>query len=1054
KLCVVLLAIGLSQIVALPSPSLQINHPSTNFLQYLIQSRDLANGNGDHSIDCLGYYIPLINEGVTACLEQAALEISQINDSTKDDRDAIDASALSSCDALKVCSEKEAAEDYFECYSEAGSNSTKSMFAISANASELLAFVKEEVRLIQVNEYVCTNKTQRSRALNPQLLSQNLRLIPPQLYQNPRLIPHLLSQNLRLIPPQLYQNSRLIPQLSQNPRLIPPPTSQNPQQVPKFAIALCLLLATSGFALVPKHSDDLISMLTRQQFAVRALMAAPEARDDSTLISDCFNHYLEEQTNYTGCLRTAQMGRDELTNESASEREALLDRTNSMCSRLTQCDELVDGLKFFDCYRNASSDSYKVMFTLNSDSSLDFNRISAKYSVIETDLTACVDMARVDYAHDMDSCDESLTVCLNGGDCSHHSCSHHSCSQHSCSNHSCSYHSCSHHSCSHYSCSHHSCSHHSCSHHSCSHHSCSHNSCSHHSCTHHSCSHHSCSHYSSAPTTAAPTTAAPTTAAPTTAAPTTAGSTTAAPTTAAPTTAAPTTAAPTTAVPTTAAPTTAAPTTERPPEEDINRSIPLARRGGFIGGFDWPTPEPDLGIDECHDEFTIACANASMVYSDSYDLCELNANETIIHLEVDVELERLQIELASGAVCGNMRICDTLGTRNLDILTEISYNASRSYTRLHEDYDAVQRTFLLCSLDAQKNYMEDLREAHRELTQCRSEIDELSEYRAKPNVQLQLQSALDQYLVHARNLDATVSADVTTQCFNLYLPMLNEVAATFSSSYQGCISTANAETANLTAQADQQQKIYQSEANSDVSVIYDIATNAASSASSLSMGIQAIQATEYQCTNTTESNYVRDTAATYDLLDSCLKYGVPTTSSAAPSSSSPCFNLYMPMLNEVAATFSSSYQGCISTANAQTANLTAQADQQQKTYQSEVSSLCSAFTACDSNNDTTNFFNCYASAAEGDVSMMYDISSQAASSASSLTMGIQAIQDTQYQCTNATENKYVRDTASTYDLLDSCLKYGVPTTTTAPTTPTPSSAPLTSTSDGPFYFDL
>ncbi|XP_017125531.1 cell wall protein IFF6 [Drosophila elegans] len=183
KLCLVLLAIGLSQIVALPSPSLQINHPSTNFLQYLMQSRDLANGNGDHSIDCLGYYIPLINEGVTvyennfkACLEQAALEISQINDSTKDDRDAIDASALSSCDALKVCSEKEAAEDYFECYSEAGSDSTKTMFAISANASELLAFVKEEVRLIQVNEYVCTNKTQRVYAENSAKLYEELTL--------------------------------------------------------------------------------------------------------------------------------------------------------------------------------------------------------------------------------------------------------------------------------------------------------------------------------------------------------------------------------------------------------------------------------------------------------------------------------------------------------------------------------------------------------------------------------------------------------------------------------------------------------------------------------------------------------------------------------------------------------------------------------------------------------------------------------------------------------------------------------------------------------------
>nr|XP_036669463.1 mucin-5AC [Drosophila suzukii] len=191
----------------------------------------------------------------------------------------------------------------------------------------------------------------------------------------------------------------------------------------KFAIALCLLLATSGFAaLVPTHPADLVSMLARQQFAVRSMMAAPEARDESTLINDCFSHYMEDQTNviisynqqYTGCLRTAQSGRDELTQESASERQALLDRTNNMCTSLTKCDEKVDGLEFFDCYRNASSDSYRVMFTLNSDSSLDYNRISARYQVIETDLTDCVDTARVKYAHDMDSCDESLTVCLNG----------------------------------------------------------------------------------------------------------------------------------------------------------------------------------------------------------------------------------------------------------------------------------------------------------------------------------------------------------------------------------------------------------------------------------------------------------------------------------------------------------------------------------------------------------------------------------------------------------------------------------------------------------------
>ncbi|KAH8290256.1 hypothetical protein KR054_001452 [Drosophila jambulina] len=174
---------------------------------------------------------------------------------------------------------------------------------------------------------------------------------------------------------------------------------------------------------------------------------------------------------------------------------------------------------------------------------------------------------------------------------------------------------------------------------------------------------------------------------------------------------------------------------------------------------EWPTAMPDLGIDDCHDEFTVACANASLVYSASLELCELQANETIVDLEVDVELERAQIELGSSAVCGNLRFCEVLednleylkcisenvslgcifihqklyiifslqSNRNLDILTEINYNATHAYTRMREDYDALRRTFLLCGLEAQKDYMEDLREAHRELTQCRSEIDELME---------------------------------------------------------------------------------------------------------------------------------------------------------------------------------------------------------------------------------------------------------------------------------------------------------------------------------------
>lgn len=130
----------------------------------------------------------------------------------------------------------------------------------------------------------------------------------------------------------------------------------------KFAVALCLLLATSGFALVPKHPADMVNMLTRQQFAMRQMMAAPQPRDDAS-VNDCFNNYLTDQTNvimsynkeYMGCVNTADNDRDQLTQESLSEREALLDRTNNMCTSLTACDTLRDGLDFFECYRDAVS---------------------------------------------------------------------------------------------------------------------------------------------------------------------------------------------------------------------------------------------------------------------------------------------------------------------------------------------------------------------------------------------------------------------------------------------------------------------------------------------------------------------------------------------------------------------------------------------------------------------------------------------------------------------------------------------------------------------------
>ncbi|KAH8253754.1 hypothetical protein KR032_006766, partial [Drosophila birchii] len=170
KLCVVLLALGLSQILAVPAPSLLLTHPETNFMQFLMQSRDLAS-DSSHSLECLSYYTPLLNGAVEkyntdfkACLDEASQEVEAINDDTKDNRTLIDESATASCAALEACTQLTAADEYFQCYSDAGASNAKSMFTISANASELLAYVQEKVRLIQVSEYACTNKTQRTYA--------------------------------------------------------------------------------------------------------------------------------------------------------------------------------------------------------------------------------------------------------------------------------------------------------------------------------------------------------------------------------------------------------------------------------------------------------------------------------------------------------------------------------------------------------------------------------------------------------------------------------------------------------------------------------------------------------------------------------------------------------------------------------------------------------------------------------------------------------------------------------------------------------------------------
>lgn len=62
------------------------------------------------------------------------------------------------------------------------------------------------------------------------------------------------------------------------------------------------------------------------------------------------------------------------------------------------------------------------------------------------------------------------------------------------------------------------------------------------------------------------------------------------------------------------------------------------------------------------------------------------------------------------------------GNHNLDLITEINHNATSAHTRLRQDYNEVQQTLVLCTLEAQLVYVNSMREAHEELHQCRLEL--------------------------------------------------------------------------------------------------------------------------------------------------------------------------------------------------------------------------------------------------------------------------------------------------------------------------------------------
>ncbi|XP_018784378.1 PREDICTED: uncharacterized protein LOC108966092 [Bactrocera latifrons] len=164
KLALCLLA---STCLCVPTDKL-LRSTEIKLLELMKDTRAEQRDNPEQSLACFEYYLKVFEqlnveyrESYAACLATARHKRDQIDESTQPERDAIEESALSTCTALKGCAQLADSVLYFNCFAINGKQGSENMYKISADASETLAEVSEQYRLIETEEHRCTNATGR-----------------------------------------------------------------------------------------------------------------------------------------------------------------------------------------------------------------------------------------------------------------------------------------------------------------------------------------------------------------------------------------------------------------------------------------------------------------------------------------------------------------------------------------------------------------------------------------------------------------------------------------------------------------------------------------------------------------------------------------------------------------------------------------------------------------------------------------------------------------------------------------------------------------------------
>lgn len=181
-------------------------------------------------------------------------------------------------------------------------------------------------------------------------------------------------------------------------------------------------------------------------------------------------------------------------------------------------------------------------------------------------------------------------------------------------------------------------------------------------------------------------------------------------------------------------------------------------------------------------------------------------------------------------------------------------------------------------------------------------------------------------LAESNMLSGSAEPEITIECFNHFIPILNQISTNFSVQYEQCVTVATQAEANLSTSAAQNRATFVNEtsaicsaftscnsdsdnlnffdcyatavrllenynsflyclkyssfnqASTDVNEIYNLSKDAANAAISLKGGLQLITDTEQICTNNAQLAYAAQTSETYKELKACFVNGLSAAS--------------------------------------------------------------------------------------------------------------------------------------------------------------------------------